>query len=84
MLCSTSIYLEPDTSLPEDINKAIISKSEKISNSDKDIIYNSWNLLAFQQTIERNILEPPIRIVRITGGPGPNPAHYLKQRGLYR
>jgi len=84
MLWSTSIYLEPDPSLPDDINKAIISKSEKISNSDKNIIYNSWDLLAFQQTIERNILDPIVPIARITGGPGPNPYHYLKQRGLYR
>jgi hypothetical protein len=84
MLWSTSIYLEPDPSLPDDINKAIISKAEKISNSDKNIIYNSWNLLAFQQTIERNIWGPIVPIVRVTGGPGPDPYPYLKKRGLYR
>jgi len=84
MLWSTSIYVEPDPSLPDDINKAIITKSENISNSDKNIIYNSWDLLTFQQTIERNILNPIVPIARITGGPGPEPDHYLKQRGLYR
>lgn len=70
MLWSTSIYVEPDPSLPDDINKAIITKSENISNSDKNIIYNSWDLLTFQQTIERNILNPIVPIARITGGPG--------------
>jgi len=84
MLWSTSIYLEPDPALPDEINKAIISKSANISNSDKNIIYNSWDLLAFQQTMERNIWYPIVPIVRITGGPGPNPYLYLKQRELYR
>lgn len=84
MLWSTSIYIEPDPSLPDDINKAILSNASKISNSDKNVIYNSWDLLAFQQTIEKNILYPIKSIVRITGGPGPDPYPYLKQRELYR
>ncbi len=84
MLWSTSIYLEPDPVLPDEINKAILAKSSKISDSDKKIIYDSWNLLTFQETMERNIWDPVLPIVRIIGSPGPDSNLYLKQRRLCR
>ena len=84
MLWSTSIYLEPDPALPDGVNEAIVSKAAKISNSDKDIIYNSWDLVAFQKAIERNILVPSVPIVKVIGEVEPGPDHYLKQRDLCR
>ncbi len=51
----TWAHIQPDPSLSPDMNEAIRAKNLAISDTDKDIISDSWDLYRFQQTMDKTM-----------------------------
>jgi len=51
----TWAHIQPDPSLSPDMNEAIRAKNKAISDADKTIINESWDLYRFQQTMDKSM-----------------------------
>jgi len=82
-LWSTTVYLDPDPRLPDDINVAMSAKNAALQPSDRALIYAAGRMEPFRQALERNIGAGIGQIAdRVTGWPDRSGSRYLRHRPL--
>ncbi len=80
---STTVYLDPDSRLPPEINWQLADKNAALAPDDKRAIYEASDMRVFRAALEKNVGAGIDRIAdRVMGWPGRRPERYMEYRSL--